>query len=245
MTRDLVGGIVVPLTTLRVHPLGDKARQDARRRVPGPVETLHRCARPTNPRHEPSEQRARARSAPSETQAAPIQPRSTASRQAKVSRTPVAQNPLQDCSIEISPSSPISVSACHCQKRTDGSAPTSRMMSKTNCGSPSNNDANHSIARLLDRRLAEKIVMGNPRKPHQAREWTICRFFTPVRRQEDAIEQRRRSLQKIASGWALEILRPRSSRFLQPRAPTFQTEATLTLEHCDNAASSASPGQRS
>src|SRR5208282_4579792 len=39
------------------------------------------------------------------------------------------------------PSSAISVSACHCQKRTDRSAPPSRMMSKMTCGSPSNNDA--------------------------------------------------------------------------------------------------------
>ena len=53
---------------------------------------------------------------------------------------PVAQNPRQPFDRDSS-SSPISVSACHCQKRTDGSAPTSRMMSKMNCGWPSNNDA--------------------------------------------------------------------------------------------------------
>src|SRR5208337_8166 len=40
------------------------------------------------------------------------------------------------------------------------------------------------------------MVMGNPRKSHQARERTIRCSFTPVREQEDAKEQRRRSLQK-------------------------------------------------
>src|SRR5271157_3236089 len=82
--------------TLGARRLVDKERQDARRRIPDPLEILRRCSRPTAPRREPSEQAARCRSAPGGIPASPIPTRSTTPlRHAKVFQTPVAQNPPQ------------------------------------------------------------------------------------------------------------------------------------------------------
>ena len=87
--------------------------------------------------------------------------------------------------------------------------------------------------------------MADPRKSHQARERTICCSFTPVRRAGRRQRTTARAPSEIASPWPLGILRHRVLSISATACANFSSRSELTLECCDDAASSASPGQRS